>query len=115
MHKLTTMAKDPSFRTMFNKYVDLEIVRMIEGYVDLYNGAETEKEKYQWFMKAISNLPCGMEMWMTITSNYLSLKTIVKQRINHKLGDWRVFCKWALELPMFRELTGITEEVILLD
>lgn len=48
----------------------------------------------------------GFEMWMTISTNYLQLKTIYSQRKNHKLKeDWGAFCKWCEELPMFLELT----------
>lgn len=115
MHRLTTMASSSDFHGMFNRYVNPEIIQIVQGYCDLYNGAASVEEKHEWFMKALSNLPLGFEMWMTCSSNYLSLKTIVKQRWNHKLNEWRIFCSWAVDLPMFRELTGITEEIVLLE
>jgi len=46
-------------------------------------------------------------MVMRITTNYLQLKTIYRQRKNHKLPEWRIFCDWILSLPEFKELTGV--------
>jgi len=57
-------------------------------------------------MKLRSNLPSGYEMWMHVTTNYLQLKTIYKQRRNHKLKeDWGAFCDWIESLPLFMTLT----------
>ncbi|MCP4254995.1 MAG: hypothetical protein GY775_16635 [Candidatus Scalindua sp.] len=55
-------------------------------------------------LKLLANLPMGFMMWMGISTNYLQLKTIYLQRKNHKLDEWRQFCKWIEELPMFKEL-----------
>lgn len=107
MHRLTTAASNSEFYGMFNKYVNPEIIQIVQSYCNLYNGAESTEEKYEWFMKALSNLPMGYEMWMTCSSNYLSLKTIYNQRKNHKLKeDWGAFITMCEELPMFLELTG---------
>ena len=46
---------------------------------------DKQNEVYEKFMKVRSNLPSGYEMWMTVETNYLELKTILKQRTNHKL------------------------------
>ncbi len=107
MHRLTTAGNKEEFYGMFNKYVNPEIIQIVQSYCNLYNGADTVEEKYEWFMKALSNLPMGYEMWMTCSSNYLSLKTIYNQRKNHKLKeDWGAFIKMCKELPMFLDLIG---------
>ncbi len=114
---------------MFNQYVDREIIKKVESLIVDHNeyelwhkdgkfiqpstGIEFTKQewenlKYIAFMKVRSNLPSGFEMWMTVRSNYLQLKTMYLQRKNHKLReDWKNFCDWILTLPMFVELTGI--------
>jgi hypothetical protein len=46
----------------------------------------------------------GYELWMGISTNYLQLKTIYFQRRNHKLDEWKYFCKWIEKLPMFNNL-----------
>ena len=56
----------------------------------------------------LANCPMGHSMWAALTSNYMQIKTIVLQRKGHALPEWAAFRKWALHLPMFQELTGIT-------
>jgi len=130
MHKLTSMGKDPvAFKEMFNEYVSPTIISFISSRIDWYNQLIsmkpeddgnyyseertkfTPKEQsdriYKSFMECVSNLPMGFEKWMTVTTNYLQLKTIFKQRRQHKLkGDWGAFCDWCESLPRFMELTG---------
>jgi hypothetical protein len=130
MHRLTTAASLSDFNEMFNKYVDPQIKDIIKKYSDDYNRlqefklsdkdhwyhhphndetfseSQFEEEVYKAFMRLRSNLPSGYEMWMTVSTNYLQLKTIYNQRKGHKLKeDWGAFIKMCDELPMFKELT----------
>lgn len=112
MHRLVAAASSAEFESMFNKYVDKEAIARVQTYVEAYNYAITtndgKEKQYHFFMKALSNLPLGYEMWMSVSTNYLQLKTIVNQRKGHKLKeDWTAFCDWALDLPRFKELTGL--------
>lgn len=70
------------------------------------------KEKiYVAFETLVHNLPRGFELWATITSNYLQLKTQVIQRFHHKnKEDWGAFVEFAYSLPKFRELCGFENE-----
>ncbi len=108
MHRLTTMAKDwEAFSKMFNEYTELSSIENVYRLVAMYNEEENPVIKYQLFMRALSSLPLGFEMWETISTNYLQLKTIYHQRKNHKLKeDWGAFIKMCKELPMFLELIG---------
>ena len=114
MHKLCAMGKDDEFNGMFNKYVNVEIIDVIRTYIDCYNMAKEENNQegmYYFFMKALSNLPMGFELWMTCDLTYLQLKTMYFQRKNHKLKeDWNAFCLWVLTLPLFSELIGVNKE-----
>lgn len=69
------------------------------------------KEKiYTTFETLVHNLPRGFELWATITSNYLQLKTQVIQRFHHKnKEDWGNFVKFCYDLPKFRELCGFKD------
>ena len=100
MHRLAASladGKDP-----FNKYVDPSAKIIVAKWVRAYNEAPC----YENFMRLRSNLPAGYEMWETITTNYLQLKTMYAQRRNHKLiEDWGAFCDWCESLPLFKELT----------
>lgn len=120
MHRLTMMGKDENFYSMFNKYTAGACIGIVKEIIDLYNSYRIEdfsskedydNERYDTFMRIISSLPMGFEMWMTCDLTYLQLKTIYLQRKNHKLKeDWGNFCKWCEELPMFCELIGINKE-----
>lgn len=108
MHSLEKMMSgeiDP-----YNKYITettkAEVQRLYDNW--LWAKMQSSKElEYEAFMRLRSNLPCGFEMWMTVSTNYLQLKTIWIQRHNHKLReDWQEgFCQNFIEkLPYFKEL-----------
>lgn len=113
MHRLVTEALQPvkQFREKFNEFVDEDVVQKVHWYAEQRDKADTPEMKHYWFMKALSNLPMGYELWETVSTNYLQLKTIYTQRHNHELReDWGTFCEWCLTLPKFTELTGCGRE-----
>lgn len=68
------------------------------------------KDIYLAFETLVHNLPRGLELWATITTNYLQLKTIVIQRAKHKNEeDWGNFIEFCYGLPHFRELCGFED------
>lgn len=117
MHKLTSVR---DIREHCNKYVLYSVVdeinRLIEdynsfdftnfqlNYIDNANDEYVINSKEELFQYIISNLPMGYEMWMGISTNYLQLKTIYNQRKNHKLEDWKEFCRFIESLPNSRDL-----------
>ena len=101
MHRLTSR-KD--ITNDCNKWVNPEIIKIVNFYIEKYNESENKTDKDMWFKYIISNLPMGFEMWMRISTNYLQLKTIYKQRKNHKLEEWRFLCEWIKTLPLFKEI-----------
>jgi len=98
---------------MFNKYVDIYTIEKISNYAKEHNNAiknNDVRKSYEYFMRTLSNLPMGFEMWMRITTNYRQLKTIYLQRKKHKLKEeWGYFCEWCKLLPYFNELTGVEQ------
>lgn len=44
-------------------------------------------------------LPSGYNIRATVMFNYETLANIHQWRRNHRLDEWRAFCKWAEELP----------------
>lgn len=82
-------------------------------YMSVYASKEKVlKDKvYETFETLVHNLPRGFELWATITSNYLQLKTQVIQRFHHKnKEDWGAFVEFCYSLPKFRELCGFESE-----
>lgn len=87
----------------YNKYVSNEAIDYANKLTDVYNKNPT----YENFMTALSNCPMGLELYMGVTTNYLQLKTIYKQRRNHKLKeDWGAFCDMVENLPMSELIIG---------
>ena len=97
MHRLAKMDMD----NCFNKYVTQESREQMKELVEIYNNAPT----YENFMLLVSNCPQGIELFMRVSTNYLQIRTIVRQRANHKLKeDWGAFIDFARTLPYAKEL-----------
>lgn len=68
----------------------------------ILNGAredflETKDKKYWWQM--IQLLPSSYNQTRNVMLNYEVLSNMYHSRKNHKLDEWREFCKWIEELP----------------
>lgn len=100
-----------------------ELVAIIDGlnkYRDIYiNGGELvtgpignqeirkfdSKDKGIWW-QMIQILPSSYNQKRTVMLNYEVLANMYKSRKNHKLDEWRKFCKWIEELPYSELITG---------
>ena len=63
---------------------------------------DTKDKRYWWQM--IQLLPSSYNQKRTVQLNYQVLKTMYFARRNHKLDEWREFCKWCEGLPYFKEI-----------
>lgn len=106
MHKLTSMDMD----ACFNEYVTQESKDQMKRLLDDYSKAETNDDKYTCFMRLLSNCPQGIELFMRVTTNYEQLATIYRQRRNHKIKEWHIFCKMIESLPYAKELIICDDE-----
>ncbi len=102
MHRLTQMDMD----ACFNEYVCADAKEMMKNLLARYN----ESHSYDDFMRLISNCPQGIELFMRVSTNYEQLATIYRQRKNHKLKEWHVFCDWIASLPYANELIICKDE-----
>lgn len=98
MHRITRF----DIKSQCNEYVTDDIIELLNKYVNEYNDDPTT-EKY---LKVLYNIPSGFQLTARLTTNYRALKTVVSQRSNHRLPEWREFCEWVHTLPYFDELTG---------
>lgn len=64
---------------------------------------ETKDKRYWWQM--IQLLPSSYNQKRTVMLNYENLAHIYKQRKDHKLDEWREFCKWIKILPYSELIT----------
>lgn len=51
-----------------------------------------------------SALPEGWLQTARITTNYRQLRSMARQRRNHRLQEWRDFCAWIESLPLAKDL-----------
>ena len=96
MHRLSSMDMD----TCFNKYVTDESKEQMKRLVKKFN----ETKSYEDFMVMLSNCPQGIELFMRVSTNYLQLRTLYRQRKTHKLKeDWGEVCEFIEKLPYANE------------
>ena len=63
-----------------------------------------DKKDYWW--QIIQLLPSSYNQKRTIMLNYEVLANMYKSRKDHKLDEWRDFCKWIKTLPCSELITG---------
>lgn len=84
----------------YNEYVDPRIISIMEELKNTYNETKDAND----YLKLLYSNPSGFELTARLTTNYRCLKNIYSQRRNHRLPEWREFCKWIEELPYAKEL-----------
>lgn len=117
MHRITKFDLDKAYI----EYVDSRIVEIMKEKVAEYNRIDFEwktgltpqsveiqqahaEEMKRRYLEILYSNPCGFKLTARMTTNYRQLKTIYHQRKNHRLPEWKVFCKWVESLPYFKEL-----------
>lgn len=123
MHRILKLDLDE----MCNKYVSEEAIIFLKKYIEQYNnfnfynnyyqqtfgkdgydyqhtiklrnGDQIEYTKDNLFKMITANCPCGLMLTARMTTNYLQLKSIINQRSNHKMQEWRYLTAWFKGLP----------------
>ena len=122
MHRITKF----DLRNQYNKYVDPQIIEIMEEKVAQHNKLLTElaqtptDDEYnrerlknlitQKYLEILYSNPAGFMLTARLTTNYRCLKNIWRQRRNHRLPEWRAFCKWIETLPNAKELICYEEK-----
>jgi hypothetical protein len=119
MHRITKFNLDD----VYMPQVDKRIVEIMKEKVAAYNQLQTEiKEKQengkdvtaltakldQMYLELLYSNPAGFRLTAKMSTNYRALKTIYRQRKDHKLPEWRAFCQWVRTLPHSEFITGET-------
>ena len=71
---------------------------------DKYDDPETPKQKI--WDSVIQLLPSSYNQTRNVMMNYEVLANIYKSRKDHKLDEWREFCKWIESLPYSEFICG---------
>lgn len=101
IHRISRLVIDEAYV----KYTDSRIVRIMKELVENYNKEMDSKRKQEKYLEILYSNPCGMKLTAGMTTNYRQLKTIYKQRKNHRLPEWQIFCKQLEELPYHKWIT----------
>lgn len=64
--------------------------------------------KKRWWMNMIQMLPSSYNQRRTYLLNYEVLNNIYFSRRDHKLDEWRQFCKWIECLPYSKEIIQVS-------
>jgi hypothetical protein len=114
MHKLATtpITKDCfSFDSIEDLYYLME-----ESFEDYVQDCEKLRLKYletkniRYWRALIQLLPSSWNQTRTWTANYAVLRNIYHSRKNHKLSEWRDFCRKIEQLPYAKELICLEEK-----
>lgn len=117
MHRITKFNLD----NQYCEYVDPRVVEIMKEKVDAYNAfsefapSETEtleermEKKKKLYLEVLYTNPAGFELTARLTTNYRCLLNIYIQRHDHRLPEWREFCKELLKLPFFIQLVEAYE------
>lgn len=97
MHRITRF----NIREQCNGYVDDVIIKRLE---ELQEEAIADPANEEKRLKLLYNIPSGFELTARLTTNYRALKTVYAQRHNHRLPEWRAFCKFIELLPEAKNL-----------
>ena len=93
MHRLSKMQLDIAC----TPYTDSKIIERLQTLQKRYNEEPNESN----FLTLLYSCPTGLDLTARVTTNYRQLKTILKQRHNHKLPEWRSFCKEIVSQCLF--------------
>ena len=96
MHRMAKFYLDSSY----NEYVDQRIIAIMYELKEEYEANPTPEN----YLKLLYNNPAGFELTARLTTNYRCLRNVYEQRKNHRLPEWREFCKWIESLPYAEEL-----------
>jgi len=125
MHKLTS---DPIIFDDFsfdqeNSELSIDITQdgeyqynVLDVTKDILAGCEGLRQKFvetgdkRYWRALIQLLPESYNQTRTWTANYAVLRNIYFARRNHKLQEWRDFCKWIETLPYAKELICLEEK-----
>ena len=118
MHKIAE--KEFTLEDFSHEHLIVEMVWLLQKQIDILNewrltyldvdnspiSAKAQK-KYWWQM--IQLLPSSYNQTRNVMMNYEVLANIYKSRKDHKLDEWREFCKWIGTLPYSELSTGGAE------
>lgn len=104
MHRISQFSLDEQY----SEYTDSRIVDIMHELQEKYNETHNRED----YLRLLYSNPCGFMLTARMTTNFRQLKTIYYQRKNHRLPEWREFCRQLEQIPEFRELVLEQENAV---
>ena len=107
MHKI--QEKEFMLDDFSHEHMDIASETCLEtiiGYLNLFRQSFLENHSKDTWWQMIQLLPSSYNQTRNVMLNYEVLANIYKSRRNHKLDEWRYFCKWIEGLPYSDLITG---------
>lgn len=92
------------------KYSLREIVLHLNGLRKVYLHEDDPRIKKEYWYSIIQLLPSSYNQLRTVTMSYENLRNMYEQRKNHKLDEWRDFCRAIEFLPYSNWITDKKED-----
>ena len=109
MHKIAE--KEFTLGDFSHEHMDIASEACLEttiGYLNLFRQSFLENYYKDIWWQMIQLLPSSYNQTRNVMLNYEVLANIYRQRKNHKLDEWREFCKWIESLPYSELITGLS-------
>lgn len=110
MHKI--QAKEFKLEDFSHEHMDIASETCLEttiGYLNLFRQSFLENHDKDIWWQMIQLLPSSYNQTRNVMMNYEVLANIYNSRKDHKLDEWREFCKWIETLPYSELITGGVE------
>lgn len=115
MHKITEKAFN--LKDFSHEHLDHLSLRLLEDvivklnanrneYLEYVKDDDTDRTKKDYWWQLIQMLPSSYNQTRNVMLNYEVLYNMYHARKNHKLDEWREFCKWIETLEFSFLITG---------
>lgn len=112
MHKIHAkefVTEDFSFERLYTPLADFAVTAVLDALNNARDKFLETKDKHYWD-EMIQLLPSSYNQKRTVQLNYAVLRNMYHARKNHKLEEWREFCKWVETLPYSELIVGGQDE-----
>lgn len=86
------------------------LVDILNEMRDSYLNCDDEEQKKIIWYSILQLLPESYNQRATVQLNYAVLRNMYHSRKQHKLDEWRMFCKWIEQLQLSKLIIGGTEK-----
>lgn len=88
----------------------LEVLKAVVACLNVCRKKYIETKDKTWWWQMIQLLPSSYNQLRTVTMNYENVVSMIHQRENHKLDEWREFVKCLRDLPYLERIIEVEQK-----